>query len=213
MSNTPPIIVSRSGKGSLADLIGESWIEVRPEATSTIPKSPDRVTPLPFSAGPYSNGEFIRLLGEAQKESNQSSRVVSLCNSRRDSPKGSPKSPPNSPNNELCSEDAFKGIYINYSSKEGDLGSSSGDTGDWVWDWSSRPDQNPPKDWKFEHPKQRDNKPGYSIRLARVGKNSLFSREVIYSLLLTNVISAILGVGIGVWLTRKGYVLTRLAAE
>uniref|UniRef100_A0A336KF54 CSON009058 protein n=1 Tax=Culicoides sonorensis TaxID=179676 RepID=A0A336KF54_CULSO len=207
MSTTPPLL--KSAKGSVADLLGaESWIEVTPAAASTIPKTPDRVTPLPFSSGE----EYLRLLREAQKESNQSSRVVSLASSRRDSPKGSPKSPPNSPNTELCTEDEFKGVYINYWNKDGDLVRSNSHDTDWVWEWSSRPDQLPPKDWKFEHPK-RDNKPGYSIRLARVGKNSLFSREVIYSLLLTNVISAILGVGIGVWLSRKGYVLTRLSAE
>lgn len=65
-------------------LSAESWIEVTPAAASTIPKTPDRVTPLPFSSGE----EYLRLLREAQKESNQSSRVVSLSSSRRDSPKG-----------------------------------------------------------------------------------------------------------------------------
>lgn len=45
-------------------------------------KSPDRTTPLPFSSGE----EYLRLLREAQKESNQSSRVVSLASSRRDTP-------------------------------------------------------------------------------------------------------------------------------
>lgn len=68
------------------------------------------------------------------------------------------------------------------------------------------------RDWKFEHPKAV-RKPGYSMRLARVGSRSLFSREVLYSLIITNMLSAILGVGIGVWLSRKGYVLTRLSAE
>jgi len=51
------------------------------------------------------------------------------------------------------------------------------------------------RDWKFEHPQRRA--PGYSMRLTRVGKNSLFSREVLYSLLLTNVLSLILGAGVG----------------
>lgn len=51
------------------------------------------------------------------------------------------------------------------------------------------------RDWKFEHPKRI--RQGYSMRLARVGKNSLFSREVIYSLLLTNVLSLLLGAGVG----------------
>jgi len=44
--------------------------------------SPDRVTPLPFSA----TDEYLRLLKEAQRESNQSSARVSLSSSRRDTP-------------------------------------------------------------------------------------------------------------------------------
>lgn len=55
------------------------------------------------------------------------------------------------------------------------------------------------REWKFENSKQsiRRNQQGYSLRMARVGKNSLFSREVLYSLVLTNVLSLLLGAGIG----------------
>lgn len=41
------------------------------------------------------------------------------------------------------------------------------------------------------------NKKGYSIRLAKVGKNSIFSKEVFYSLLISNIVSLIIGTGIG----------------
>lgn len=89
---------------------------------------------MPFSSGE----EYLRLLREAQRESNQSSRVVSLAGSRKASPRDryvfffvilkfsvnffliiyfSPKSPPNSPNTELCNEEELKGIYINYWNK------------------------------------------------------------------------------------------------
>jgi BNIP3 len=74
-----------------------------------IQSCPDRVTPpLPFSSGE----EYLRLLKEAQRESNPSS----LISSRRDSPKvGSPKSPPNSPNPEpLTNEEELRGVFINY---------------------------------------------------------------------------------------------------
>ena len=60
----------------------ESWIEVANNGAG--PRTPERVTPpLPFSSG----DEYLRLLKEAQRESNQSSRVVSVSNSRRDSPR------------------------------------------------------------------------------------------------------------------------------
>jgi BCL2/adenovirus E1B 19 kDa protein-interacting protein 3 len=73
-----------------------------------IQSCPDRVTPpLPFSSGE----EYLRLLKEAQKESNPNS----LIGSRRDTPKlGSPKSPPNSPNNEPMTNEEFRGVFINY---------------------------------------------------------------------------------------------------
>lgn len=107
-------------------------------------RSPDRVTPLPFSNG--GGEEYLRLLREAQRESKESSRVVSLAGSRRDSPRSSPKSPPNSPNNEMATDDDFKDIFINYYNtiKEVDP-VSGGPRSKGTWDWNSRPDQCPPK--------------------------------------------------------------------
>lgn len=95
----------------LISLFPESWIELGNNSSG--PRTPERVTPLPFQSGE----EYLRLLREAQRESNQSSRVVSLASSRRDTPHDSPKSPPNSPNTELCNEDELKGVYINYWNK------------------------------------------------------------------------------------------------
>ncbi|XP_066993261.1 BCL2/adenovirus E1B 19 kDa protein-interacting protein 3 [Anabrus simplex] len=174
------------------DVLGESWVELGSHG--------GRVTPLPFSSGE----EYLRLLREAQRESNQSSARVSVASSRRDSP----KSPPNSPNTELSAEDELKGVYINYCYKDGDFMNVERNT-DWIWDWSSRPDQAPPKDWKFKHPKRKT----YSIRHAKVGKNSLFSKEVLYTLFLTNFISLLLGTGVGVWLSRRGMYLPRINFE
>lgn len=174
------------------DTLGESWVELGSHQ--------GRVTPLPFCSGE----EYLRLLREAQRESNQSSARVSLASSRR----GSPKSPPNSPNTELVTEDELKGVYINYCYKDGDFMNMERNT-DWIWDWSSRPDQAPPKDWKFKHPKKKT----YSIRHAKFGKNSLFSKEVLYTLFLTNIISLLLGTGVGVWLSRRGVYLPRINFE
>ena len=38
---------------------------------------------------------------------------------------------------------------------------------------------------------------GASLRRVKVGRSSLFSREVLYTLFITNVLSIILGTGIG----------------
>lgn len=63
--------------------------------------------------------DYLRLLREAQRESNQSSARVSLAGSRRDSPRSSPKSPPNSPvqgNTPLNLE--WQSYYINSEGKD-----------------------------------------------------------------------------------------------
>uniref|UniRef100_A0A1I8Q205 BCL2/adenovirus E1B 19 kDa protein-interacting protein 3 n=1 Tax=Stomoxys calcitrans TaxID=35570 RepID=A0A1I8Q205_STOCA len=201
MASTPPKMLSE-------DLLGESWIELSTAATMAGVKSPDRITPLPFANGE----EYLRLLREAQRESNQSSRVVSLASSRRDTPRDSPKSPPNSPNTELCPDEDLKNVYINYWNKTGE---SQRDNNDWLDEWNSRPDQQPPKDWKFEHPQNQQKKKtaGYSIRLTRLGKNSLFSREILYSLILSNVLSLLLGAGLGLWLSKRGILFTRVVID
>lgn len=199
MTSTPP----KLGE----DLLGESWIELSSTAALAGIKSPERITPLPFSSGE----EYLRLLREAQRESNQSSRVVSLASSRRDTPRDSPKSPPNSPNTELCPDEELKNVYINYWNKDKD--DVKKDKSDWLEEWSSRPDQQPPKNWKFEHPQKKRCRSGYSIRLARVGKNSLFSRDILYSLIISNVLSLLLGAGLGLWLSKRGIVLTRVIID
>ncbi|XP_018023982.1 BCL2/adenovirus E1B 19 kDa protein-interacting protein 3 isoform X2 [Hyalella azteca] len=204
----------------------------------------DSVGPLGFGNGE----EYLRLLKEAQREgSNQSSALVSLSSSRRDSPRGSPKSPPNSPNTELTADGRLEQlgtVYINYYSKDSDAFvrvEKNTDT-DWVWDWSSRPDQLPPKEWHFSHPgstassscsggtpvgsgtasaaagTSRKTRPascarlpavgcnlrrGASLRRLKVGESALFSRGVLYTLFLTNVLSFLLGTGIGVWLSKR----------
>lgn len=114
----------------------DSWIDVH----SHCMHSPGRVTPPFVSAGE----EYLRLLKEAQKDSNQSSARVSRANSNIASLKGrwvrnvtafwiwkftsirnrmiwislcSPKSPPNSPNTEPCPLEDLNDVYINYYSK------------------------------------------------------------------------------------------------
>uniref|UniRef100_A0A0A9XIU3 BCL2/adenovirus E1B 19 kDa protein-interacting protein 3 n=2 Tax=Lygus hesperus TaxID=30085 RepID=A0A0A9XIU3_LYGHE len=199
MTTTPTSIPEESlgGKGpseicSESDKLVQSWVELGP--------TPDRTTPLPFTPA----DEYLRLLREAQRESNQSSARHSLASSR----KGSPKSPPNSPNTELSIDEDLKGVYINYNNKDGEWVGVEKNT-DWIWDWSSLPDQFPPKDWKFRHPCRKM----LSIRTAKVGKVALFSREMMYTILITNVLSLLLGTGMGIWLTRRGCLMSAIKLD
>lgn len=73
--------------------ISESWVDIDTRSVC----SQGGGTPGSLSIMQQLDAENLRLLREAQRESNQSSARVSLAGSRRDSPRSSPKSPPNSP--------------------------------------------------------------------------------------------------------------------
>nr|CAH0113155.1 unnamed protein product [Daphnia galeata] len=180
----------------LGEIVVESWVEVSEQPTSPTAERPTHL--------PHGPDDYLRLLREAQRDSNQSSALVSLASTRKNSPHSSPKSPPNSPNTEPAGEgEELKGFYINYCTKDGT--SLENDT-DWVWDWSSRPESQAPKEWKFMHPEGRIpiKKPyGYSIRFAKVGGTSVFSRQVLYTMVITNLVTLLLGTGIGFWLSRR----------
>lgn len=194
-----------TSKYTLDESLGESWVELNPAQLA------DRITPLPFGSG---GEEYLRLLREAQRDSTHSSARHSLASSRRDTPRDSPKSPPNSPNTERSTDDDLKGVYINYSCAK-DASELLVKESNWMYDeWCSRPEQVPPnKDWKFKHPLGMTKRKTYSIRTAKVGKNGLFSKEVLYTLFLSNLLSLIIGTGFGVWLTRRGLMMTRVAIE
>nr|CAH7740150.1 unnamed protein product [Callosobruchus chinensis] len=176
-----------SANTSIDDLLGESWVDVSFGSTCSQGGGTPGSTTFQLTVEDY-----LRLLKEAQ-ESNQSSARVSLAGSRRDSPRSSPKSPPNSPvqGNSLNLE--WQSYYINSESRDTSFDS------DFFNDWSSRPDQVPPKNWSF-----RSSQGDLSLRYARVGNESVFSRKGLCTLFLTNLISLLLGAGVGFWLTKHG---------
>lgn len=133
----------------------------------------DRATP-PFSG----NAHILeKLLLEAQRDSNVSSARGS----------GSPKSP-HSPSNETVS------FIINKEERQPI-------PTDWIWDWSSRPDQQPPKDWNFRHPVLSGSRkrPVLSLRGSRIIRLA----DIFPLLLLSNILSVLLGAGIGVCIGRR----------
>ncbi|XP_060537095.1 BCL2/adenovirus E1B 19 kDa protein-interacting protein 3 isoform X2 [Cylas formicarius] len=172
----------------------ESWVEV-----GTGSSSRDGGTPVSITQHLIVE-DYLRLLREAQ-ESTQSSARDSLAGSRRTSPRSSPKSPPNSPVVQGSSLNLEWQTYYMNSEMTSESRETSEDF-DLMTDWSSRPDQLPPKSWSFRSGRTRDM---LSIRHARVGKNSIFSKKGLCTLFLTNIISVILGTGIGLWLSRHGF--------
>jgi len=191
-----------------------------------------RVTPVPFG-GEHDYLRMLReAQRESNRSSTKvspiSSALISLSTTpKKTTPCSSPKSPPNSPNCELATfTEELRGVYVNriktdpigvhgYSSSATDgpsstpplsNASSNGVTAsDIVWDWTSRP--NIPKEWTLPSNSCRSRKASESTKLGKINgkitKKSIFSKEVIYTLVITNLISFLIGTGIGIWLSKK----------
>eukprot|EP00088_Acartia_fossae_P069050 TRINITY_DN8911_c0_g1_i3.p1 TRINITY_DN8911_c0_g1~~TRINITY_DN8911_c0_g1_i3.p1 ORF type:complete len:211 (+),score=63.65 TRINITY_DN8911_c0_g1_i3:292-924(+) len=203
MSETPPTSITSSWVDLSAELNCGLYNQETAAATSgssgghhssssTHPSS--RTTPVPFG----SDQDYMRMLREAQKETScrSSARVSPLCSalvSQRSSPCMSPKSPPNSPRTEIADYTAqFRDVFINHM-KESDTTLT-----DFMWDWSSTPC--PPKDWKSDWKCSNGSSTNSSSKSAKLSKSRL-SR--FYTFLLSNLVSLVLGAGLGAWMYRR----------
>jgi len=152
------------------------------------------------------SSDYMRMLREAQ---GVTSNVTSTRTSCRVSPymssHHSPKSPPNSPNNERAEyyggDTDLSGVYINTVREPRE------EMSEFIWDWSSRPNILPPKQWKLQ-----GCVPAKSpVPLVKEEKGKgLSTTKVVVTFLITNVISLIIGAGIGIWIKRNIIVKTEL---
>ncbi|XP_077586586.1 BCL2 interacting protein 4 [Stigmatopora nigra] len=72
---------------------------------------------------------------------------------------------------------------------------------DWIWDWSSRPENNPPKVFLLKHPKRTT---PLSIRNSSVmRKGGILSPDFLQFLLPSLIISHILAIGLGIYIGKR----------
>merc|ERR1712168_662970 len=121
---------------------GADTVEITPSMSET-PQRPSTTPPLlgfvevPAPDVPFGgSSDYMRMLREAQGETScRTSCGVSPYMSHN-----SPKSPPNSPTVELTEDLELSDVYIN---REVPIS-------DFIWDWSSRPNIEPPKQWRLQ---------------------------------------------------------------
>jgi len=186
MSDTPP-------------WSSNSWVDLSKELSGSS-SSP----PIPFG----SDSDYMRMLKEDQnvtlcrtsaRVSPIASAFMSQNSTHRNSSTPSPKSPPDSPHEEIVDlgeyQEALGEIYINRQ-KEPEISMS-----DFMWDWSSRPNIFSPKDWKNQHQNTKSSRGSICYK----PKSAIpeYSKKVLFRVVLTNILSMIIGIGIGIWIFRK----------
>lgn len=166
---------------SIADeIINESWVELGHSEENSHARN------TPVAVGAIYQTYMEKLLLEAQRESGHASVVESDGSSHRDSPRSS-----HSPIVDIgLGKDSS---HLNKEIKDKQI------ITDWIWDWSSRPDQQPPKQWKFKHPQRS----ALSLRHSKIVKQGLFSKEVLSIFFLTNLLSLIIGAGLGLYVGKR----------
>lgn len=175
------------------DSLNDSWVELQFQQKQmqqglSVDVGPALGKSLPLSLPPST---MEKLLLEAQREfSASSSRIGSATASTAASSRGSPKSP-HSP----CADSSSSlGLLSEVSSlKVKEVPQSAPpEATDWIWEWSSRPEAQPPSgEWgsKLKHPHQHK----LSARKMRVMNAGVFSLENLPILIFTHACTFFLG--------------------
>uniref|UniRef100_A0A3Q3GX43 Zgc:73226 n=1 Tax=Labrus bergylta TaxID=56723 RepID=A0A3Q3GX43_9LABR len=168
--------MSLSGSQTPEDGLYGSWVELE-ELIAAVSRR-ESLTGSQDSISSALQGELERILLEAQLE----------CERSRDSPPQA-VTPQSTGSPRATSEHDS-----DYEEVE-----RRGDT-DWVWDWSSRPENMPPKEFVFQHPKQQSS---LSVRKSEVMKRGLFSSDVLLLLGPSLLASHLLTLGVGIYIGKR----------
>lgn len=154
---------------------------------------------VPASVSIY-NGDMEKILLDAQHESGRSSSKSSHCDSppRSQTPQDTNRAEIDShsfgeKNSTLSEED--------YIERRREVESILKKNSDWIWDWSSRPENIPPKEFLFKHPKRTAT---LSMRNTSVmKKGGIFSADFLKVFLPSLLLSHLLAIGLGIYIGRR----------
>ncbi|XP_014165747.2 BCL2/adenovirus E1B 19 kDa protein-interacting protein 3 [Geospiza fortis] len=200
----PAVSLGASGCGlSSAFCLPGSWVELHfsngSGSGSSVSTGSQEQVPASLS---IHNGDMEKILLDAQHESGRSSsRESSHCDS-----------PPRS----QTPQDSHRALEIeSHSSGEKNSFQSEEDflerrreverllkkNADWIWDWSSRPENIPPKEFLFKHPRRTAT---LSMRNTSVmKKGGIFSAEFLKVFLPSLLLSHLLAIGLGIYIRRR----------
>ncbi|XP_007576764.1 BCL2/adenovirus E1B 19 kDa protein-interacting protein 3 [Poecilia latipinna] len=173
--------MSQSDTETPEDGLYGSWVELE-ELIAAVSRRESLTVPQD-SISSALQGELERILLEAQLE----------CERSRDSPPQvvTPRST-SSPTRPTSEQDSDCVPIQEEAERRADT--------DWVWDWSSRPENMPPKEFVFQHPKQ----PGsLSVRKTEVMKRGIFSSDVLLILVPSLLASHLLTLGVGIYIGKR----------
>lgn len=170
-----------------------SWVELHfNNGSGSTPKGASEEQ----SASTAPSGDLEKMLMDAQHESGRSSSRGSLpCDSppRSHLRRGSEVHSSGGKNSSQSEED--------YLERRKEVEILMKKNADWIWDWSSRPENLPPKEFVLRHPKRSST---LSMRNTSVmKKGGIFSAEFLKVFLPSLVLSHILAVGLGVYIGRR----------
>uniref|UniRef100_A0A674N019 BCL2 interacting protein 3 like a n=1 Tax=Takifugu rubripes TaxID=31033 RepID=A0A674N019_TAKRU len=141
------------------------------------------------SSSSIHNGDMEKILLDAQHESSSSS---SSCDSPR-----RPQSPDQDEGQITFDVEMCSPRHKPSREDEAPLNKEA----DWVADWSSRPENVPPKEFHFRHPRR-----SVSLSMRRSGvmkKGGIFSADFLKVLIPSLLISHLLALGLGVYIGKR----------